>query len=195
MGKISNYEIATYNPEAIVIGTEPESLETKNYRLGDIPQGGGGGFVSGKRGYFYQLDNQEIDIVDGKAFIFNTIDNDLTDGFTVESNGTFPTRIKASTTGVYNLAFSAQLSKFSNNEEAAYIWIKKNGVNVENSAGSVSLKSSNVIAAWNFFIQLEVDDYVEIFWKPSSFDLFCNSFSGSTGVPFIPSVIASINQI
>lgn len=99
--------------------------------------------------------------------------------------------------GVYNIQFSAQFDKPNASVEHAYIWLRKNGVNVEYSASKVAIQGSTAefIASWNFHSTAEAGDYFEVVGSVTHTDVFLPAISANGVVPGIPSVILTINQI
>lgn len=112
------------------------------------------------------------------------------------------TRITPANTGVYNLQFSAQLQNTANTTIDFDIWLAYTGSNVANSNTNITLTKvpgslGRSVAAWNWMLPIQSNDYVEIKWS-------CNSSTGeilSHGTqtnptrPAIPSVIATLTQI
>jgi len=112
------------------------------------------------------------------------------------------TRIKVLNTGIYNLQFSSQLSNTANTNITFDIWLAYTGSNVANSNTQVDVNKSagqlgRSVAAWNFMLPIQANDYLELMWS-------CNADTGqlaSMGTqtnpirPAIPSVIATLTQI
>lgn len=195
MPKISQYEVAPYNPEAIVIGTEPTTNETKNYRLGDIPQGGGGGFVSGKRGRFFSTEMQSVVSILNPQFVtFTDTDTDVTDGFTIETNiNNDLGRITAAHNGVYNLNFMLSWFNQGNQHQYMSFYILKNGVAVPNTIYEYTIKESSFGVTLNYMVALDAGDYIELIWKPTT--EFQDLVAYSSPAPSTASVVATINQV
>jgi hypothetical protein len=146
-------------------------------------------------GSFYSTQTQTTIGNEQKAMTFNNTDPAATLGFSIVSNS----QITAAHTGIYNIAFSAQLRKTSGGGATQiYIWIKKNGVNLTDSNTTLTLANNGdlLVAAWNLFLQLNAGQYVELFWYATSanIQLYYNA-TPVVGLPDIPSVIATINRI
>jgi hypothetical protein len=118
--------------------------------------------------------------------------------------GRVTSKITASVAGTYNLQFSAQMSSLSNASEIVYIWIRVNGTDVQGTgsqAGLLQRKSAGVantmIIGWNYYVDLNADDYVELFWLTSSTDVTITAFPKSTSpaYPATASVIATIGFV
>lgn len=102
-------------------------------------------------------------------------------------------RITFNNRGTYNVQFSAQLNSTSGSHHRAYIWLRKNGVNVANSASVVSIQNSSaeVVAAWNFIVTVLSGDHVEIMFAVDDTRVQIAAFPATAFAPAIPSVIAT----
>jgi hypothetical protein len=146
-------------------------------------------------GSFYSTQTQTTIGNEQKAMTFNNTDATATLGFSIVSNS----QITAANTGIYNLQFSAQLKKTQGGQATIiYIWIKKNGSSLPDSNTAVTLANNGdlLVAAWNFFVQLNAGEYVELFWyaTASSIELHYDPIP-VVGIPEIPSIIATINRV
>ncbi len=126
------------------------------------------------------------------GMVFNTTDS--SNGVSI---GSPTSRLVVDFQGVYNVQFSAQLEKASGNAANIYIWLRKNGVNVENTTTVVTLQGSAAksVAAWNFIIQLEPTNYVELMWATNDTDVKITATSATSVWPAVPSVIATLTQV
>ena len=107
-------------------------------------------------------------------------------------------RITVANTGTYNLQFSAQIDQTTNNAAELSIWIRKGGTNVPNSNTEISIaKNGKLVAAWNFIVQLNATQYVELMWSSTRSDtqLHYHNVLTTPTRPAVPSVIATITQI
>jgi len=146
-------------------------------------------------GSWFSTSDQTVTAIDTeKIMTVNT--TDLSEGisvvdgskFTVEENGT------------YNLQFSAQLHHRTGggggSGSNAYIWLKKNGAPVTNSSTSINIGSGNyAVAAWNFFVTLKHDEYVQLAWSTTTTNIALEANGASSPSPAIPSLIVTMNQI
>jgi hypothetical protein len=123
---------------------------------------------------------------------------DKVNGFSITSGS----RITAANKGVYNLQFSAQLRNTANTNITFDIWLAYTGSNYahSNTAQDVTkVPGSNGkgVAAWNFVVPIEKNDWIELKWScnDSTGQLFATSSVTAPVRPSVPSVIATINQI
>lgn len=109
-------------------------------------------------------------------------------------------RVYVGETGVYNIQFSAQFDKTAGSSADIYIWLRLNGADVLNSASKVVIQGTNaeLVAAWNFVIILETDDYIEMAWASTDTNVHISAVAATTGppaIPAIPSVLLTINWV
>lgn len=130
-----------------------------------------------------------------RAMTFNT--TDFSEGVVIESNS----RMKVSYSGLYNLQFSAQMTRSNSGTDIVSIWLSKNGTNVANSLGDIVMSggaaSSAILPAWNFFINLAKDDYIELMWSAPDTHIqieYLGARSSPTR-PAAPSVIATLSYL
>jgi hypothetical protein len=126
------------------------------------------------------------------GMVFNTTDS--SNGVSI---GSPSSRLVVDYQGVYNVQFSAQLDKTSGGAGNIYIWLRKNGTNVANTASTVAIQgtAARTVAAWNFIIQLEPTNYVELMWATDDTSVRILAASATSVWPAIPSVICTITQV
>lgn len=105
------------------------------------------------------------------------------------------TRFTAPINGIYNFQFSLQLVSSLNNKHA-YVWLKKNGSNVASSNTEVDLanKDYGYVAAWNFMVNLNAGNYLELAWT-SDDTVTLKASSPAPYGPDVPSAIVTMNLI
>jgi hypothetical protein len=149
-------------------------------------------FRSPRYGSFYDTTTQIAAAINtAYAMTFNT--TDLSFGVT---RGSPTSRIFVDRPNIYNVQFSAQVHKTSGGVGLVYVWLRKNGTNVPDSAGQIRIQGNDgeILAAWNYVIQLNDGDYIEIMWEVDdvSVELLAEA---ATGIhPSIPSVILTVTD-
>jgi hypothetical protein len=111
--------------------------------------------------------------------------------------GAVTSRIYVAETAVYNVQFSAQCNLSSGALGVAYIWIRQNGVNVPSSTGKsvVSGTNAETVAAWNYFLPLQANDYIELAWASSDIHMFFEYLPGTTVYPECPAVALTVSWV
>lgn len=112
-------------------------------------------------------------------------------------DGSLQSRIGVPVDGVYDFKFSAQLDKTTGGTSFVYIWARVNGTDVANSASQVRLQGKNaeLVAAWNFMLNLVAADEVELMWSSDDINTVILAAAAVAPVPAIPSVILTVNNI
>jgi hypothetical protein len=154
--------------------------------------GTAGGF--GSYGSWYDSGDQlATSVSTGQAVLIRQ--QDIVSGFSRSGNS----RIVAANAGVYNLAFSLQLHNRGGGGPGttAEIWLTKNGLAVldSNTRVAVNTNSPYIVAAWNFFQQMNAGDYLELYWATDNLNITLEHNTGAMGGPAIPSAIVTINQV
>lgn len=116
-----------------------------------------------------------------------------------------PTKITVNRTGVYNIAFSAQLDRVASSGTAEVnIWLRKNGetsaYDVPRTDTKVTLTgnagNSKTVAAWNFVVSANAGDYFQLMWSPTDHNIHIVKAEAVTTPgserPAIPSVILTV---
>lgn len=169
------------------------------------PTGPNNSFV-GYWGSFWNDLSQNIHSVSGPTGIAGILTNTdpNSNGVSVVSSS----RITVQYSGVYNIQFSAQVgdSTSGGSYNYFYIWLSKNGVNVDSTNTRVTLDNQNsfIVAAWNFILRLNAGDYIQLmFYTPDQGInlLAVHSIQSHIGVseipplPKIPSLILTVQQV
>lgn len=122
--------------------------------------------------------------------------------------GDLPSRIQVDQDGVYNAQFSAQFVNTTNDVQDIDIWFRKNGTDIDNSNSQFGIKArkstgsaSRLIAALNFYLDLNKNDYFELMWRVSDSGVSLEQFpavtaSGTTpAIPATPSIILTVTFV
>ena len=154
-----------------------------------------GGKISYGRQYIeaYSTQDQTNPVINTENLMsFNN--TGISNGISIVTNGTTLTRITMANAGVYNIQFSAQLNHPNPGAHNAFIWLKKNGANVANSAGDTRLRGNGerIMAAWNYVVSAAAGDYYELAWSSDGIDVLLDYIAASAPVPAVPSVILTV---
>lgn len=147
-------------------------------------------FKRSRYGSFYDTTTQTATAINtAKEITFNT--TDLSRGVYV---GTPTSRVYVDTEGIYNFQTSIQLDSTVATAQEFYLWFRKNGVDVTNSASQVRVQGNNaeVFLALNFFFNLKAGDYVELMFSVSDLGVQLLASGAVAPHPGIPSVILTV---
>jgi hypothetical protein len=132
------------------------------------------------------------------AVTFNT--TDYSNGIYISDSS----KLNVRNYGIYNIQFSFQFKNDSNDGQDVDIWFRKNGTNIDNSNSRFHLPQrkssgdpSHLIAAMNFFIEMNAGDYAEIMWRTTSTSVSLEHFGTSTSPtrPAVPSAIVTMSYV
>jgi tetratricopeptide (TPR) repeat protein len=160
--------------------------------------GGGGGFntATGSYGSFYDTTTQTNVAGTARSMSLNT--TDISNGVSISgSTNPFNTYIKTENAGVYDIQFSAQVDKTDSGTDEIWIWLRKNGTNLADTATSVQLtgNGAHYVAAWNFFVNAAANDYFQLMWYSPDANVRLHAEAGFGVVPGIPSLIVTVNRV
>jgi hypothetical protein len=131
----------------------------------------------------------------------NSSDSPSTSGVVITNNAQGnPTRILVKQTGIYNLQFSAQLQRSSGtNSQVVDIWLRKNDNtgDLANTNTHVEMQGTlnYLVTAWNFFVSLNANDFVELMWATTSTTIQLYYDAPSSPHPATPSLIVTMNKV
>ena len=128
---------------------------------------------------------------------YNT--TDFSNGVSVASNS----RLTVKSYGIYNIQFSFQFVNTDSQIHDVDIWFAKNGTNIANSNSRFSIPNSHggvdghLIAAMNFWVELQANDYIEIMWRTDNTAVSIQQIPAATSPtrPATPSAIVTMNFV
>jgi hypothetical protein len=149
-------------------------------------------FRTPRYGSFYDTTDQTAAVINtAYAMTFNT--TDLSFGVT---RGTPTSRIYVDRPNIYNIQFSAQFINTGGGAHRAWIWLRKNGTNVPDSATVLRFQGNNTedVAAWNFLLQMNAGDYFELMWEVDNTGVSLHADPATAVHPAIPSIILTVTD-
>ena len=161
----------------------------------------GGRWINVPYGAFEDTGDQTATANTATVMTFNT--TDFSNGVTVVSNS----KMTVAQAGLYNLQFSVQFENTDTQEHDVTIWLRKDasgaGVDISGSAGLVGIPSSHggisghIIVGWNYFITLNANEFVEIWWSTPSTQVSIQAYAAGTSPtrPSTASVVATMTFV
>jgi len=161
----------------------------------------GGRFINMPYGAFQDTTDQTATANTATVMTFNT--TDYANGVSVASNS----KLTVAQAGIYNLQFSVQFDNADTQEHDVTIWLRKDasgaGVDIAGSAGLVGVPSKHgifnghVIVGWNYFISLNANDFVEIWWSTPDTNITIQAYAAGTSPtrPSTASVVATMTFV
>ena len=161
----------------------------------------GGKWINNPYGAFQDTTDQTATANTATVMTFNT--TDFSNGITVASGS----KLTVAQAGIYNLQFSVQFENTDTQEHDVTIWLRKDasgaGVDIAGSAGLVGVPSSHggisghSIVGWNYFLTLNANDFVEIWWSTPSTQVTIQAYAAGTSPtrPSTASVVATMTFV
>jgi hypothetical protein len=154
----------------------------------------GGQFIDRPNGLFFNTADQTLAATNtAKAvnFPITYLSN------AVKVNAGTLSRIYVTVSGVYNFQFSGQLRSSDASAKQVYLWIVRNGTDIGYSTHQYTLSGSNVHlnVAWNFNIDMNDGDYLELEWASDSTAVTMEATAAAGAHPGIPSAVMAVSYV
>lgn len=106
-------------------------------------------------------------------------------------------RIEVSIGGIYNFQYSGQLLSTNASAKNVFVWIKRNDITINYSTHAYTLSANNeyVEISWNFNIDLDAGEYLELEIATSDTNVQLDAVSATSPHPGIPSSVMAVNFI
>lgn len=158
---------------------------------------GGGKYVRFPYGAFQSTAIQTVTANTATVMTLNQTD------FSNDVSVVTSSKITVVNSGIYNLQWSGQFQNTDTQLHDASIWLKTNGSNLTGSTGLVSIPNKHgginghTIVGWNYFLQLNAGEYVEIWWSSTSALVSLEAYGVGTSPdrPSTASVIATLSFV
>lgn len=161
----------------------------------------GGKYLKFPYGAFSSDQSQTTTANTATKMTLNT--TDFSNGVSITSS-----KITVANAGIYNLQFSAQFQNTNVALQDVYIWLRQGNdggtsADISGSTGFVSIPNSHgavnghAIIGWNYFLSMNANDYVEIWWSTTSANVSIQYYtaSGSPTKPSTQSVVATLSFV
>ena len=199
-------------PSIPSLGFPPEGYERRHFNenygslngyfrklttiLGSLFGPRGGKFMNNPYGAFQDTTDQTAAAANtAYAMTLNTID--YANGVSVASNS----RITVVDSGIWNLQWSGQFENTDSQDHDVRVWLKINGTVVTGSTGFFAVPSKHgsvnghALVGWNYFLSLNANDYVELWWETDSTMVTIQTYAASGNYPSTASLIATMSFV
>ena len=159
----------------------------------------GGKYINAPYGAFQDSTDQvAANTTTAYAITFDT--TDFSNGVTLSNSS----RLNVSQSGIYNVQFSIQFTNTTNASQDVDVWFRKNGTNIDKSNSRFGFAPRkgvgdpfHIIAAINYFVSLNANDYVEIMWRPTDVGVSIEQYPAGTSPtrPAVPSAIVTLSFV
>lgn len=154
----------------------------------------GGQYIDCPNGLFFSTTDQPIaaaNVAQPIDFPIEYLNN------AVRVNSGTDSRVYVDVGGVYNFQFSGQLRSNSGSAKQVYVWIARNGTDIGYSTHQYTVSGGNthLNISWNFNIDLDVGEYVEMQWASDDVDMSLEAAAATAPHPGMPSAVMAVNFI
>ena len=149
-------------------------------------------YISPRYGSFYDTTDQTAAVINtAYAFAYNT--TDLSFGVTI---GSPTSRVYVDRANIYNIQFSAQFINTGGGANRVWVWLRKNGTDITQSATVIRIQGNNTenVAAWNFLLQMNAGDYFELMWEVDNTNISLHADPATAVHPAVPSIILTVTD-
>lgn len=158
-----------------------------------------GDWIEGYHGLFESMTTQAATVPNTvqAVMVENTV---LSEGVTVQqdTNGYY-TRLVVANPGTYNIQFSGQIHHTGGggSGEIFTMWFRKNGIDIPNSRTIWHVTNGKyLVPTLNLFVTAETPgDYFQLVGYPDNIAIKLEAVPAANGLPGVPSMIISINQV
>jgi hypothetical protein len=166
--------------------------------LNELLGGAGGKYIAFPYGAFSSYTSQSTTA--NTATLLTLSNTDFSNAVSLQSGS----KITVENAGIYNLQFSVQVQNLDNAPQDMYIWLSQNGTDIVGSTGVLGLPArknpgdpSHDIKGWNYFLYMNANDYVQIYWSPTiaTFTIPTYAASGTPTKPSTASVVATLSFV
>jgi len=164
----------------------------------------GGKYIKFPYGAFSSDQDQTTTANTATLMTLNT--TDFSNGVSIDTS-----KIRVANAGIYNLQFSAQFQNTDNQIQDISIWLRQgndggSSADITGSTGFVSIparksasagEEAHEIVGWNYFLSMNVDDYVQIWWSTTNASVTIQYYPASTSPvrPSTQSVVATLSFV
>jgi hypothetical protein len=154
----------------------------------------GGQYIDCPNGLFFNTADQTFAVINtAYPVVFNA--TYLSNAVQLQSGST--SRVEALVGGIYNFQYSGQVLSSSSNAKEMAIWIRRDGTDINYSTRVFTDSTNNHrnTTSWNFNIDLQAGQYIEIVAAVTSTDLWLDAAAAASPAPAVPSSVMSVNFI
>jgi hypothetical protein len=144
-------------------------------------------------GQFYNTATQTQATANVAASVaFNT--TDISVGVRLRSPST--SEIEVDTEGIYNFQVSMQFDSSSGSNREVWVWFRKNGTDIANSAIYLNIQNnqSELLQAFNLLVEMKALDYLEVMWEVGNINAEMAAFAATGVHPAVPSIILTVSD-
>jgi len=177
---------------------------TQDNAFTNLLSAGGGRYIRFPYGSFGDITTQTIPANTAQVMALNATD------YANEVSVVDGSKITVANAGLYNLQWSGQFQNSDNVQHDISVWLRKGdvgaGVDIGGSTGLISIpaqksavsgEEGHLIVGWNYFVELQANEFVEIWWSSTSALITLEAYPAAVSPvrPSTASVIATLSFV
>lgn len=155
---------------------------------------GHGEYITNPNGLFYSTVTQTLSTADTATPI--ALENTYI-GHDMAMNGVSDSQLTVDKAGVYNFQFNATLESTNSSSKDIYVWINRSGTDIGYSARPYTISGSgtNRLISWNFNIDMQAGDYIEMYWASPDTTVSLATIAASSPYPAVASAVMAVSFV
>jgi hypothetical protein len=107
------------------------------------------------------------------------------------------TKVITQQSGLYDFKFSTQFVSSNSASKEIYIWARKDGQDIPNSASrlTISGNGSYIVPSWNFMVSMNAGSFFQLMWAVSDTSVSIAAPAATSFAPATPSTILTVTQV
>jgi hypothetical protein len=144
-------------------------------------------------GEFTKTSDQSPAVID-TAYALTFDNTEIAEGISI---GSPASRIVVVQSGLYQFDATVQISSSSSSAKTVWLWFRKNGTDVANSARLVTININNGYTAVSIseFFSLAANDRIEIMFAANDTAITVDNVAATAFAPAAPAVVLAVSQI
>jgi hypothetical protein len=128
------------------------------------------------------------------AYALTLTNTEISQGVSI---GSPASRVVIANAGIYSFLVSVQITSTNSSQKAIWVWLRKNGTNVPNSAkiASISLNNGYLEMVVEDIISAAANDYFEIMFAADDVNVTVSSVAATAFAPAAPAISLSVIEI
>jgi hypothetical protein len=144
-------------------------------------------------GEFIKLSDQSPALTN-TAYALTFDSSDVAEGISI---GSPASRIVVSQSGLYQFDATIQISSSNSSDKTVWLWFRKNGTDVANSARLVTISTNNGYIAVSLaeFFSLAENDRIEIMFAADNTAITVDNVAATAFAPAAPAIVLAVTQV
>lgn len=138
--------------------------------------------------------NSQTPAAANTAYALTLTDTEISQGVSI---GSPTSRVVMANAGIYSFLVSVQITSTNSSQKSIWVWLRKNGTDVPNSAkiASINLNNGYLEMVVEDIISAAANDYFEIMFAADDVNISVSSVAATAFAPAAPAVSLSVIEV